>query len=113
MLRASVAEHNGSFSLYTADSAISFRLVKPDLGDLDDAAGQGGLTAPMNGTMVTLMVEPGADVKADEPLLVMEAMKMEHTIRAPQDGRVRGFYYQPGDLVDGGAELLDFEVSES
>ena len=113
LLRASVAEHNGSFSLYTADSAISFRLVKPDLGDLDDAVGQGGLTAPMNGTMVTLMVEPGADVKADEPLLVMEAMKMEHTIRAPQDGRVRGFYYQPGDLVDGGAELLDFEVSES
>jgi 3-methylcrotonyl-CoA carboxylase alpha subunit len=113
LLRASVAEHNGSFSLYTADSAISFRLVKPDLGDLDDAAGQGGLTAPMNGTMVTLMVEPGVDVKADEPLLVMEAMKMEHTIRAPQDGRVREFYYQPGDLVEGGAELLDFEVSES
>ena len=66
----------------------------------------------MNGTMVTLLVEPGAEVKADDALLVMEAMKMEHTIRAPKDGIVRAFYYQPGDLVDGGAELLDFEVSE-
>ena len=113
LLRASVAEHDGSFSLYTADSAISFRLVEPDLGDIDEGSGQGGLTAPMNGTMVTLLVEPGAEVKADDPLLVMEAMKMEHTIRAPQDGLVRAFYYQPGDLVDGGAELLEFEVSES
>jgi 3-methylcrotonyl-CoA carboxylase alpha subunit len=38
----------------------------------------------------------------------MEAMKMEHTIRAPLAGTVKAFYYQPGDLVDGGAELLDF-----
>ncbi|MEP5567410.1 MAG: acetyl/propionyl/methylcrotonyl-CoA carboxylase subunit alpha [Halioglobus sp.] len=113
LLRASVAAHDGSYSLYTADSAISFRRVEPDLGDVDDDGGQGGLTAPMNGTMVTLLVEPGSTVKADDPLLVMEAMKMEHTIRAPQDGMVRKFYYQPGDLVDGGAELLEFEVSES
>ncbi len=67
----------------------------------------------MNGTMVTLLVEPGTEVKADDPLLVMEAMKMEHTIRAPGDGVVRAFYYQSGDLVDGGAELLDFEANES
>lgn len=67
----------------------------------------------MNGTMVTLLVEPGAEVKAGDALLVIEAMKMEHTIRAPEDGRVIAFYYQPGDLVDGGAPLLDFEASAS
>jgi 3-methylcrotonyl-CoA carboxylase alpha subunit len=113
LLRASVAEHDGSFSLYTQDSALGFSLVSPDLGDLDDVGAGGGLTAPMNGTMVTLLVEPGTEVKADDALLVMEAMKMEHTIRAPKDGKVVAFYYQPGDLVDGGAELVDFEVSES
>ena len=104
---------SGSFSLYTQDSALGFNLVSPDLGDLDDVGAGGGLTAPMNGTMVTLLVEPGTEVKADDALLVMEAMKMEHTIRAPKDGKVVAFYYQPGDLVDGGAELVDFEVSES
>ena len=110
--RATIAEHDGSYSLYTQDSALSFELVKPDLGDDQDTGAGGGLTAPMNGTMVTLLAEPGAEVAKDDALLVMEAMKMEHTIRAPADGKVVEFYYQPGDLVDGGAELLDFEVAE-
>ncbi|RLQ21386.1 acetyl-CoA carboxylase biotin carboxylase subunit [Seongchinamella sediminis] len=112
LLRASVAEHDGSFSLYTKDSALGFSLVTPDLGEVDDGASGGGLTAPMNGTMVTLLVEPGREVKKDDALLVMEAMKMEHTIRAPKDGKVLAFHYQPGELVDGGAALVDFEVSE-
>jgi len=115
-LKASVAEHddNGqlNYSLYTQDSALTFGLVEPDLGDVDGDTDGGGLTAPMNGTMVTLLAETGAAVKKDDPLLVMEAMKMEHTIRAPADGTVKEFYFQAGDLVDGGAELLSFEASE-
>jgi 3-methylcrotonyl-CoA carboxylase alpha subunit len=110
-LRATVAEHDGSYSLYTQDSALTFSLVQPDLGDDEAGEGAGGLTAPMNGTMVTLLTEVGAEVKKDDALLVMEAMKMEHTIRAPADGLVKAFYYQPGDLVDGGAELVDFEAN--
>jgi 3-methylcrotonyl-CoA carboxylase alpha subunit len=62
----------------------------------------------MNGTIVALLAAVGDAVDAGTPLLVMEAMKMEHTIRAPVAGTVNGFYYQGGDLVDGGAELLDF-----
>ena len=58
-------------------------------------------------------VEAGSDVKKGDALLVMEAMKMEHTIRAPQDGKVVEFYYAPGNLVAGGAELLNFEKVES
>ena len=42
----------------------------------------------------------------------MEAMKMEHTIKAPGDGVVASFYYQAGDLVDGGAELLKFDNAQ-
>lgn len=107
---ATVAEHDNTYSLYTQYSALSFKKAEADLGDADADAGAGGLTAPMNGTMVTLLVEAGSDVKKDDALLVMEAMKMEHTIRAPADGTVKGFYYQPGELVDGGAELVDFEA---
>ena len=66
----------------------------------------------MNGTIVTLMVEPGSAVSEGDSLLVIEAMKMEHTIRAPSAGTVDSFYYQVGDLVDGGAELLKFKTDE-
>ncbi len=108
-VNATVTHHDDLFSVYTPDNALTFSVAKPDLGDLDMDASGGGLTAPMNGTMVTHLVEAGAGVKKDDALCVMEAMKMEHTIVAPADGVVKAFYYQPGELVDGGAELLDFE----
>ena len=109
---ATVAEHDDSFSLYTADSAITFRQAEPDLGDADQQDAAGGLIAPMNGTMVALLVEVDASVSKGDPLLVMEAMKMEHTIRAPADGHVVSFFYQAGELVDGGAQLLEFSTRE-
>ncbi|RRJ83755.1 acetyl/propionyl/methylcrotonyl-CoA carboxylase subunit alpha [Aestuariirhabdus litorea] len=108
-LNATVSEHDGIISLYTADSALSFRLQRPDLGEQQDAGSAGALNAPMNGTVVALLVEPGSKVAKGDALLVMEAMKMEHSLRAPADGRVVSFYYQAGDLVDGGRELLEFE----
>jgi 3-methylcrotonyl-CoA carboxylase alpha subunit len=58
--------------------------------------------------MVALLVDAGAKVKKGDALLVMEAMKMEHTVRAPADGQVVSFYYKAGELVDGGTELLEF-----
>ncbi|TRX55639.1 acetyl/propionyl/methylcrotonyl-CoA carboxylase subunit alpha [Thalassomonas sp. M1454] len=105
---ASVGENQGQYSLFRQTGVIHFSKVIPDYGDAgaDDAAG--GLTAPMNGTMVTLLCEVGEAVKKDQPLLIMEAMKMEHTIRAPSDGSVSEFYFNVGDMVDGGAELLAF-----
>lgn len=111
-LSATVANNGEGFSLYTEQGAVSFKLAKPDIGDIDAAEGPGGLSAPMNGTMVAHLVEAGARVKKDDALMVMEAMKMEHTIRAPADGIVNSFYFQAGELVDGGALLLDFESEE-
>ncbi|MCV6605221.1 MAG: 3-methylcrotonyl-CoA carboxylase, partial [Porticoccaceae bacterium] len=108
--RVSATEHDGLYTLFTADQALHFSLRQPDLGDADGDAAGNAMTAPMNGTIVTLLAEVGTEVEADAPLLVMEAMKMEHTIRAPAAGKVAEFYYQPGDLVDGGSELVAFEV---
>ncbi|NDL72126.1 acetyl/propionyl/methylcrotonyl-CoA carboxylase subunit alpha [Vreelandella alkaliphila] len=70
------------------------------------------LTAPMNGTVVALLVEPGAAVEKGMPLMVMEAMKMEHTMTAPADGSVETFHFQSGDTVSQGDVLLDFAPSE-
>lgn len=109
---ATVAEHDDSFSLYTADSALTFKLAKPDMGDADQLDDAGGLLAPMNGTMVALLVDAGVSVDKGDALLVMEAMKMEHTIRAPADGHVVSFYYKAGELVDGGSQLLEFSDGE-
>ena len=111
--RGTLARTQDGFTLYLARGACHFREVPPDLGEADAAGANAGLAAPMNGTIVALLAEAGSTVEANTPLLVMEAMKMEHTIRAPAAGIVNAFYYQPGDLVDGGAELLDFTISGS
>jgi 3-methylcrotonyl-CoA carboxylase alpha subunit len=63
----------------------------------------------MNGAVVAHLVEAGQVVAKGDALLVMEAMKMEHAIRAPAAGRVTEFLYRPGELVAGGAQLLSFE----
>jgi 3-methylcrotonyl-CoA carboxylase alpha subunit len=71
-----------------------------------------GLLAPMPGTIIALSVTAGAEVEKGTPLLVMEAMKMEHTLRAPGPGRVLTFHHKVGDQVREGAELVDFEARE-
>ncbi|WP_284756795.1 acetyl/propionyl/methylcrotonyl-CoA carboxylase subunit alpha [Agrobacterium sp. fls2-241-TYG-188a] len=71
--------------------------------------GSGGLRAPMPGSVIALLAEAGASVKAGDPLLIMEAMKMEHTITAPSDGTLASFHYAVGDQVLAGAELVDFQ----
>ncbi len=71
---------------------------------------EGGLKAPMPGKVIALMAEAGATVEKGAPLLVLEAMKMEHTITAPNKGKVKAFHYAPGDQVADGAELVDFEM---
>jgi len=71
---------------------------------------QGGLAAPMNGSIVRVLVEPGQGVTAGTALVVLEAMKMEHSIRAPQDGVVKAVMCQEGEMVSEGAMLVDMEA---
>ena len=111
--RGTLARTHDGYTLYLPSGACHFHEVLPDTGEASDTDSDSGLNAPMNGTIVALLTEPDSPVEAGTPLLVMEAMKMEHTIRAPADGRVQSFYYQPGDLVDGGTELLQFTRAES
>jgi len=75
-----------------------------------EAAG-GRLTAPMPGKVVAVLAQSGKDVKKGEPLVIMEAMKMEHTIAAPSDGLVEEVLYQVGDQVADGAPLLAFKAA--
>jgi len=70
---------------------------------------QGGLTAPMNGSIVRILVEVGQTVEAGAALVVLEAMKMEHSIRAPHAGIVKALYCGEGELVSEGAALVELE----
>ena len=73
---------------------------------------EGGLTAPMPGKVIALLVSPGTKVDKGTPLLILEAMKMEHAICAPSVGTITGFRYAVGEQVADGAELVDFEVAK-
>jgi len=77
-----VSDENG-FNLFTPNGVFHCAKTQPDLGLDQDQDSSGNLTAPMNGTVVTLLVDIGATVAKGETLLVMEAMKMEHSIVAP------------------------------
>ena len=79
--------------------------------DAGDSHGS-GLTAPMPGKVVALLAKPGQKVDKGTPLLILEAMKMEHTITAPAAGTVKAFCYAAGEQVSDGAALVEFAESE-
>jgi 3-methylcrotonyl-CoA carboxylase alpha subunit len=79
----------------------------------EDQAHDGGLTAPMPGKIIALQAEVGVEVDKGAPLIVMEAMKMEHTLCAPAKGRVKAWLCSVGEQVKDGAELVEFEAIKS
>ena len=97
--------------VFTAGRSWTFTLVDvlEIRGVADDA--EGGLKAPMPGKVIALIAATGALVEKGAPLLVLEAMKMEHTITAPAKGTIRAFHFAPGDQVDEGADLVEFDIA--
>ncbi len=93
-------------SVFTAQAATKIIVIDAfrQLGTAHAEAGH--MMAPMPGKVVSFAVKVGDKVRKGQLLAVMEAMKMEHTIAAPQDGTVAELMYAPGDQVSEGAELL-------
>ncbi|RDE10530.1 acetyl/propionyl/methylcrotonyl-CoA carboxylase subunit alpha [Pelagibacterium lacus] len=73
----------------------------------------GSFRAPMPGIVQQILAEPGARLERGAPVLVMEAMKMEHTLRAPADGQLVAINCRVGDLVEEGETLAEFEADAS
>lgn len=65
------------------------------------------LKAPLTGKVSLVLVKEGDVVKESQPLLVVEAMKMEHMITSPRGGKIKRIFYHPGDIVEEGQEVLD------
>jgi 3-methylcrotonyl-CoA carboxylase alpha subunit len=107
-IRATVVRSGDDLVVMTHGRAHRLTVHDPDAAAERDA-GSGSLAAPMPGKVIAVMVEAGAEVKKGAPLLVLEAMKMEHTVTAPRDGRVAEVRFAPGALVSEGTLLLALE----
>ncbi|CAB5693990.1 Acetyl-/propionyl-coenzyme A carboxylase alpha chain [Comamonas aquatica] len=97
--------------IFTPQGAAVLELPDPLAHAGEHGAEGGRLTAPMPGKVVSFAVQAGDAVTKGQPLAVMEAMKMEHTIAAPADGVVQELLYAPGDQVSEGAELIRIEAT--
>ncbi|KAJ2079079.1 hypothetical protein H4R24_004032 [Coemansia sp. RSA 988] len=91
-----------------------FKIPIPQYFDDDAAAAAtpASVKAPMSCRIVQVLVEPGTDVEQGTPLVVLEAMKMEHVIKAPMSGNITDVYYKVGDFVEEGKALVKFDNHE-
>jgi 3-methylcrotonyl-CoA carboxylase alpha subunit len=99
------------YTLFADGGSRRLRLVDPlDVTQYEAAgAGEGSMRSPLPGKIIDLRVKAGDTVSKGQPLLVLEAMKMEHTLAAPADGTVKSVRYAVGEQVPEGAELVEFE----
>ena len=101
---------DGQERLVFLDGAVlRFALDDPQARADGATAAAGSLAAPMPAKVTALLANAGDTVNAGQALVVLEAMKMEHTLRAPKEGRVAAIHYTIGDLVEEGSELLSLE----
>ncbi|MCA2220535.1 acetyl/propionyl/methylcrotonyl-CoA carboxylase subunit alpha [Nonomuraea aurantiaca] len=111
-----LARHDDT--LWLGRDGQSWALTRHRIGDPGDRpgaahAGDGVVRSPMPGTVLVVKAQPGDRVSAGQPLLIVEAMKMEHTVTAPCDGRVTELPVQAGQPVDMDAVLAVVTAGES
>jgi 3-methylcrotonyl-CoA carboxylase alpha subunit len=109
--RVSVAWSGRDLALSTPRGHCKVHWIDPFVPDISEAAAAERIVAPMPGTVTRILAQPGAGLQRGAPLIVLEAMKMEHTLRAPADGRVKALKCAVGDFVQEGTELADFEAA--
>jgi propionyl-CoA carboxylase alpha chain len=105
-----VGRHGDQRFVDADDGHVTFTVL-PRHPDPDAALAAGSLVAPMPGNVLRLLVGPGEAVAAGQPLVVVEAMKMEHQVLAPAAGTVATVHVTPGQQVDTGQALLQMEES--
>ena len=108
---ATVIAAAGRRHVFVRGRAWQLAAVDPLHHSGEGGGAEGGLLAPMPGKVIALVAAEGARVEKGAPLLILEAMKMEHTITAPAAGTVKAFRFAVGDQVGDGAELVEFEAA--
>ncbi len=101
-----------SVTVFDGPEPIKLTLADPFAAGKIDPDLEMGVTAPMPGTVIALLAKPGETLDEGTPMLILEAMKMEHTLRLPARGRVARYLCAVGDLVAEGATLAEFEAEK-
>ncbi len=112
-LQAAVVRDGRQLWVLAPGEARRLELEDPHAAEGMDAGSGGSLTAPMPGKVIQVAVEEGQEVEQGALLLILEAMKMEHSIVAPANGRVAAVRFAAGELVGEGEELIAFEAAEA
>ena len=110
-IRVQIEEEAGQLRLVTNAGECRLRWRDPLWASVDAYVAEASLAAPMPGRVIAQLVAAGSAVRKGAPLLILEAMKMEHTLCAPANGTVRGFRAAVGEQVKEGAELIEFEAT--
>jgi len=108
--RANIVFENRQLTLFIDGNTWFVELDDPLARAADQEGGSGRVTAPMPGTVVAVLVTEGQTVAKNQPLMVLEAMKMEHTLRAPAAGKVINLNVAKGDQVTESADLITVET---
>jgi 3-methylcrotonyl-CoA carboxylase alpha subunit len=109
--RATVVCHTGALTVFAGGGSYRLEFEKPVAIEEEDPAGR--LVSPLPGSVIRVLVDSNETVVKGQALMIIEAMKMEHTIIAPKRGTVRQIYFSTGEQVAEGAQLLEFEPEEA
>ena len=101
-----VLDRGATAAVFSNGESWTLEAIDPLAAPAGAAAATGRLTAPMPGRVVQLLVAAGDSVRQGQPMMVVEAMKMEHTIAAPVDGEVTLLHFGVGDQVPEGEVLV-------
>ncbi|MCW8891201.1 MAG: acetyl/propionyl/methylcrotonyl-CoA carboxylase subunit alpha [Sedimenticola sp.] len=107
--KVAVIRHHQEITVLHQGRSWQLTLTDPRLDALECEADSGSLVAPMTGNVIAINVAEGDVVKQGDAVMIVEAMKMEHTISAPNDGTVKEIRFAVGDQVEDGEALLVIE----
>ena len=107
--KVTVANHKDEWWVHISGQILKLEYVEQGANTADDS---GGLIAPMPGKILEVLVVEGQEVTTGQPLMIMEAMKMEHKIVSPVNGEVSTLYFQANDQVEGGVTLMEIQESD-
>jgi 3-methylcrotonyl-CoA carboxylase alpha subunit len=99
--------------LRTRNGRFELHWVDPFGGDTEEQVGEDRIVAPLPGTVVAVLAEVGATLEKGAPILTLEVMKMEQTLRAPFAGVLKAIKCKVGDIVQEGAELAEVEPADA
>lgn len=103
-------QNKSGLTVFRNGQSYPFKYIQNNFGADESQSTEGNLKAPMPGVITQVLVNINDKVQKDDVLMTLEAMKMEYAIRAPYDGIVHSCYFQAGDQVKVGDELVEFQA---